>query len=212
MIQNRIHTIPLSNISVQNTAFSGDSGGIEVKIPWSSLYGSNTVPPGLNIKLVGLIAGSDHEGGIESAPDNKYIQLYQSSPIRTFAQVIVDSDNDGIPDDSVSPVSVTSIINTPEKTLKISLFQISKRTILPGEKAIFKIQVTDYSSITFSIYDEGGNLIFEKILENAEPDREYSFEWEGRDMSGRDVPQGFYIVMVKAGEYVREKKAIAVIR
>ncbi|MCD6130483.1 MAG: hypothetical protein J7J61_00030, partial [Candidatus Hydrothermae bacterium] len=71
---------------------------------------------------------------------------------------------------------------------------------------------TDYSSITFSIYDEGGNLIFEKILENAEPDREYSFEWEGRDMSGRDVPQGFYIVMVKAGEYVREKKAIAVIR
>jgi len=212
VIQNRIHTIPLSNISVQNTAFSGDSGGIEVKIPWSSLYGSNTVPPGLNIKLVGLIAGSDHEGGIESAPDNKYIQLYQSSPIRTFAQVIVDSDNDGIPDDSVSPVSVTSIINTPEKTLKISLFQISKRTILPGEKAIFKIQVTDYSSISFSIYDERGNLIFEKILENAEPDREYSFEWDGRDMSGRDVPQGFYIVMIKAGEYVREKKAIAVIR
>lgn len=212
VIQNRIHTTPLQNISVQNTAFSGDSGGLEVKIPWSSLYGSNTVPPGLSIKLVGLIAGSDHEGGIESAPDNKNIQLYQSSPVRTFARVVIDSNNDGIPDDSLSPVSVTSIVNIPEKTLKISLFQISKRTILPGEKTTFKIKITDYSSLSLSIYDERGNLVFQKNLENAEPDREYSFEWNGKDMSGMDVPQGFYIVMVKAGEYVREKKAIAVIR
>ena len=51
---------------------NGGEGIIEIKIPYTVLYGmgSGVVPPYASVKVVALIAGGDHWNGPESVPEN----------------------------------------------------------------------------------------------------------------------------------------------
>ncbi|MEO0258680.1 MAG: hypothetical protein ABIM32_04550 [candidate division WOR-3 bacterium] len=211
VVNNRVRTLPLPSVSVQNKALPGDSGGIEVSLPFSSLYPSG-IPNGASIKIVALIAGSDHEGGVESAPDNSAIRPYQASPVRRFVEICIDADSNLLPDSGVVPVAVKKIVEIPEKPLKISTFQLSQRSIRIGESVDIDIEISDYANIDVSIYDEYGKLVAKRIWQNGVPGQIFRYSWDLKDLSGREVKQGIYIVVVKAGEYVREKRAIFVYR
>ncbi len=211
IVNNRVRTLPFSGVTVQNHALPGDSGGIEVALPFSSLFPGG-FPASAKIKVVALIAGSDHEGGVESAPDNPTIRPYQASPVRKFVELTLDSDGNGVPDSGAVPVNVARLVEVPEQALKISRFDLSERSIRMGDNLDVTVEISDYASIDVSIYDEYGRLMAKKVWQNGFPGQSYTYTWNLRDMSGKEVPQGIYIVVVKAGEYVREKKAIFVYR
>lgn len=209
VVNNRTKTRPFPGIMIQNLATPGDSGGLEVAIPFSQLYPEG-FPQGATIKAVSLIAGSDHEGGIESAPDNPWIRPFQASSVRKITRILLDSNNDGLPDEGIYPKDAAEIIYTEEKTLKISRFELSQRAARIGENIDIKISVTDYTNLDIAIYNEKGELKKRFSSLNAIPDEEYSFNWDLKDYSGNFVNQGTYIIVVKAGESVREKKAVLV--
>jgi len=211
IVNNRVRTAPFPGVTIQNNAVPGDSGSIEIALPFSTLYPEG-LPQGGGIKLVGLIAGSDHEGGIESAPDNAGIRPYQASPVRKFLFLALDSDSNGVPDSGVVPVQVGSVVEVPEKPLSISKLSLSQRTAGPGETIDVDLEITDYASIELAIYNDRGELVAKKIWQNGEPGTTYSYSWNLKDMAGKDVPQGIYIIVVKAGQYVREKRAVFVYR
>lgn len=211
IINNRMNTRPFPGVLVQNRAVSGDSGGIEVALPFSSLF-PDGIPEGAKIKAVSVIAGSDNEGGVESAPDNPWVRPFQASAIRRIVEIILDSNTDGVPDENVRPVEVTDTLFTEEKILKISRFDLSQRSAKIGEIINIELSVTDYTSLDVAVYTERGELVKRFSMQNAEPDRIYSFAWDLKNLSSTYVPQGMYIIVIKAGEYVREKKAVFVYR
>lgn len=211
IINNKVRTVPFPGVLTQNRAISGDSGGIEVALPFTSLFPEG-IPQGASIKAVSVIAGSDNEGGVESAPDNPSVRPYQASAIRKIVQITLDSDGDGIPDEGVRPVDVTDTIYTEEQVLKISAFDLSQRSARIGETIRIEVSVTDYTNLDIAIYTERGELVKRFVTQNAEPGSKYSFDWDLKNQSGNFVPQGRYIIVVKAGEYVREKKAVFVYR
>ncbi len=211
VVNNRIKTRPFPGVMIQNRATPGDSGGIEVAIPFNQLYPEG-FPKGATIKAVALIAGSDHEGGIESAPDNPWIRPYQASSVRKITRILLDANNDSMPDEGVYPKDVAEIVYTEEKTLKLTKFDLSQRAARIGETINITVSVTDYSNLDIAIYDEKGSLKKRFASFNANPDEEYTFTWDLKDLTGNFVNQGTYIIVVKAGESVREKKAVLVYR
>ncbi|MDI6851702.1 MAG: hypothetical protein QMD82_07210 [bacterium] len=209
VVNNTVKTRPFPGVMINNSATPGDSGGIEVAIPFSQLYPGG-FPAGASIKAVALIAGSDHEGGVESAPDNPWIRPFQASSVRKITHIVLDSNNDSQPDEGVYPREIAEIIYTEEKTLKISKFELSQRAAKTGENIDIIVSVTDYTNLDVAVYNERGELIKRFSSPNAIPNEEYTFNWDLTDLTGITVKQGIYIIVVKAGEYVREKKAVLV--
>ncbi len=209
LVNNRIKTNPFPGVTNFNRALPGDSGALEVALPFAQLF-PNGMPEGAEIRAVVLIAGSDHEGGVESAPDNPWIRPYQASSVRKIVRVKLDQNGDSKPDEEVFPTEASEVTYTEEKVLKIKTFDLSQRSAKIGETIDITLEVTDYTSVEVSIYTEKGELVKKYSLQNATPENPYTFSWDLKDLSSSYVPQGIYIIVAKAGNYVREKKAVFV--
>jgi hypothetical protein len=201
-------TYPLSGVNIHNSAVSGDSGTIEVSLPWSSLY--EIFPQNLTLKLVALIAGGDHSAGGESAPDNESIGRGSSNEIRTFLEVKVDGNGDGIPDDSVSPKGVSRIVSYPRITLKFEDIKLSSKLLKPGDSLRISFRLTTPAHVAIRIFNERGKMIRE--FQDFIGDKTVNFVWDGRDREGQSVPMGIYIIELVAADAVRKKFAVALIR
>lgn len=53
------------------------------------------------------------------------------------------------------------------------------------------------SSVLINIYDPNGNLVRTDTLEGAQPGV-YEYEWDGKDWTGKDLPDGVYLVGLAA--------------
>ena len=205
-------TAPLENVELVNSAFSGDSGSIEVAIPWRTLYGSSRVPPGATLKLVGLIAGGDHAPGGESAPDNANIGRGSTSRIRTFLQVSVDADSNGVPDDSVDLRTRSAVVTAPARILRFLSVQVSPRVLRPGQTAAIIFRVSEGSEVLLRVLDETGHRVLERGPIFVEADQEGRFTWDGRGWHGEELPMGIYYITLLADYEVREKVAVVLVR
>ena len=91
---------------IANTAQSGTKGAAEIAIPWSAIYepGADKVKPGVFLKIVGFVAGGDHYGGCDSAPDNPGIDGGPGPvTLSNFFLAFCDTNSDGIPDQGFPP-------------------------------------------------------------------------------------------------------------
>ena len=202
-------THPLSGVQMQNSAISGDSGTLEVALPWNSLY--KVFPENLKIKLVALISGGDHVAGGESAPDNESIGRGTSNEIRTFLEVTVDGNGDGVPDQNVSPRNMSEVITYPQITLKFYDIRLSSKVLKPGDSLKITFRLSTATYVAVRVFSESGRMVNE-IQGYVEGDYPVSVTWNGRDKNGQEVPMGIYIVELVASDAVRKKFAVAVIR
>lgn len=108
--------IPESTTPVEGARGVADeiSHHIEAAIPWSSLYDSTTrpgIPTGTTLRFIAVIVGGDNSGaydamptsstGIESDPETPYDATVD---LDVYKEVVVDGNNDGLPDEGYTPV------------------------------------------------------------------------------------------------------------
>jgi alpha-amylase len=88
----------------------------EVAIAWNDIYGlgAGLVPPHVNLKLVGVIAGGDNWGSGDACPDNPDING-DSGPdsLINLVSIMPDTNSDGIPD----PTRYIDTVITPVTTV-----------------------------------------------------------------------------------------------
>ncbi len=194
-------TQPLRGVEIINNGASGDSSALMVKIPFSVIYGDNGIPVGVKLKLVALIAGSDHSTGGDAIPDNENIGT--SSAIRRYIQITLDSNMDSVPDDSIEVSRVTEVVTYPKRMLKLSQFDILPRKLEAGFPLTVNFRVTDYSFAKLYIMSENGKKIYEKYFDSLEPENLNTFTWS----PSPSLPQGIYFVVINLNDIVSEKKA-----
>ncbi len=146
-------TQPLSGVEVINNGTSGDSSALMVKIPFSVIYGlSGKVQPGVKIKLVALITGSDHAMGADAIPDNE--DIGSSSAIRTYIEIGLDANADSVADDSVNIKNRVNVVTYPKRALSLKSFDISSEKVEATAPLTVKFTVTDYSFGKLYIFSE----------------------------------------------------------
>jgi len=200
-IMAKDRTQPLSGVEVINNGISGDSSSLMLKIPFSVLYGTDYIPSGVTLKLVALIAGSDHTTGKDAIPDNE--NLGSSSAIRTFIEIPLDRNMDSIPDDSVRIKDIMKVITYPKKALRLSEFSISPTKLGEGMPLTVNFKATDYSFAKVYIVSENGRRVYERHFESLTPDATYTFTWSPKG----DLAGGIYFVVIDVGDIIRGKKA-----
>lgn len=204
-------TRPLDGISIQNSATPGNPGVLEFSIPWASLYGTGGVPEGLRLKIVGLIAGSDHYIGGESAPNNESIGRGFINLINTYLEVVVDADSDGIPDNGVSPNERARIVTSSGIPLKFSSVEIPRRVVRSGDSLTVTVRLSKEVPLRVRIFNEDGYLVLSDTTHKIAPGT-YSFSFKTKNGEGEYLPPGVYIMEFEAVGLLREKKAIAIVK
>jgi len=66
-------------------------------------------------------------------------------------------------------------------------------------------------SVIIQIYTVSGRLVFEKN-EGLQTSGLHSIKWDGRDMNGKLVPPGIYVVMLKTNNKIKDSKKLIIIR
>ena len=190
---------------------------MEVKIPWTVLKGS-----GQNIttiKLVSVITGGgEYTSSPDSAPDNlggMTNNASQTVVIDNYAEIEVDSDEDGYPDMGVNPQSKRSFFKQPpfeSLDLKIQdvVFQNGK-TFSPYQLEVIEFSLETNRSIEFrvKVFDLNGRYITDAEKEDSASNQ---WKWNGKNNSGVVVPFGVYILLFESdsGE-ASHKESIVVI-
>ncbi len=196
------HTQPLRGVEIINNGVSGDSSALMVKIPFEVIYDMDgKVPPGMSLKIVALVTGSDHAMGGDAIPDNESIG--SSSAIRKYIEVVVDSNMDSVPDDSINVKNASEIIAYPGRALSLKKFEISPERLDISRPLVINFSVTDYAFAKVYIMSENGKRVYEKHFESLIPDKNYSFCW----IPSPDIPQGIYFVVLDLNDIIREKRA-----
>ncbi|PKN02104.1 MAG: hypothetical protein CVU77_01400 [Elusimicrobia bacterium HGW-Elusimicrobia-1] len=203
-----------SKCSLKNSKTSA-AAGWEMKIPFDLLYSrGNAVDTGARIKIFASLAtgdiGSAASGdygylGGDCAPDNELTGLGDAL-ISNYAQVVVDSDGDGLPDDAFARAALSF--------REVSLSEVKFAPALHS-LTILRVEVTKESSVSAEIYGLDGKKIRTLSAQTSAQNFVLSFSWDGRDDSGADVAGGVYIINLRASsldESARLNKAVVVIR
>lgn len=194
-------TQPLRGVEIVNNGISGDSSSLMLKIPFSAIYGTNSVPKGATLKLVALISGSDHSIGGDAIPDYESVGI--SSAVRRYLQISIDSNRDSIPDDSVSVSEVTEVITYPKIQLALTSFDISPLNIEGDVPLTISFSASDYSFAKVYVVSENGKRVYEKYFDSLIPGNLYTILWQ----PSSDLPQGIYFVIINLNDIVSRKKA-----
>ncbi len=193
----------LSGASFVVGARSGKRGGLEAAIPFSSAFSSGHLEPGATVKVVALIAGGDNSTGGDAAPDNQLIGA--PNVIDRFAELVVDSDSNGVADEGISPQAITQIVQIPPIALKMELFQLSDRVIHAEDGLTASFAFTENLDGTVCLHDEVGRQLTCKAF-SVEPHETLTVNF---DTNG--LPPGLYFVKVNTPNIV-ERKTFAVVK
>jgi len=198
--------------------------GMEVKIPWNTLYYSEerSMQNYPSIKVLAVITtGGDNLSGPDVVPDNLGGMANDSGQLcvlDNYAEVLIDEDGDGNPDMNVSPQTrVTFFEDPPVEAVPLDIVKIEfpNGKVFPSsqiDQFSFYITPNRISQFSVEIYDLNG-----KFINNAELVDDSAgyieFSWNGDDNKNHKVPFGIYILRVIAdsGE-VSKKSAISVIK
>jgi len=182
------------------TSFSYTSGGSEMKVPFDVLYGlgNGKVPVGAKIRVVAALCDESALGG-DSAPLNKYLPNVDRT-----AEVIIDRDNDGVPDDTYAEIS----FSISEVSRTSTVFSPDGNGI--GDTIEFGFYVSRPAELDAAIYDLNGYLV--KQFETREisfPGAEQfhvSYVWDGLDDNNKTAPGGIYFFAIKGeSDRIRRK-------
>jgi flagellar hook assembly protein FlgD len=75
-----------------------------------------------------------------------------------------------------------------------------------AETAI-RYQIPESVIVELSIFDINGKEVIE-LVNRRQPAGEYKVAWNGKDKRGGDVPSGIYFYQLRAGSFVKVRKAL----
>jgi|GEM_PF-644844 len=194
-----------------NNATPGAFGILEVRLPWANLYERSTprIPPGTKIKVLSAICGGDYSPPGDIAPDQEpgYIRLSK------FFSLLVDANNDSLPDQNISPGISGSILTTPFVPLSASILEISPRIFDPSKENLkIRYTTTVESRVTLSIFSLSGEKVRELLVDENLPAGEKIITWDGKNKYGIDLPFGAYIVNLVVDNVVCDRKPLVIVR
>jgi len=204
------------SVLISNSASHDNKGSIEAGISWENIFGmgKGRVKQGSILKLVAVIAGGDHSGGSDSAPDNEGVRGGGSTRLRTFFQISIDSDNDGWPDLKVKPSSAGMVVTSPKIVQRFREFSLTPRVFSPKKEELKLFFITsDDGEATIKIFDEEGKFIRNLgVRLRISGGDKIELNWDGKDERGRPCRAGIYIISVLLDDSVREKAAFVLIK
>lgn len=214
-------SITVQDVSAQvslSTSRTSKKPGLELRIPFSALYGlgDGNIPAGARIAMVAALApGGDFLGG-DSAPNNVNnvaLTNFTSSTLNNFVLVQIDKDRDSIPDNTFSGITrleMTRPVMNPNP--------FAPTTTGSAKSTNISFFINLPSNVSVRIFDMAGrqlrNLVNETVSFQQSPQR-VDYTWDGKDENGEIVPVGIYVVNVRASSSfggARENAAVAVVK
>jgi hypothetical protein len=114
-------------------------------------------------------------------------------------------DNIAVYDNADSPVAIE---NGPEQTLAPSQFVLAQNYPNPfNPSTSIGIAIHEGSQVKLAVYDLNGKLV-RTLMEGFLTPRDYSFVWDGRDMTGKLMPSGVYLYRLTDGMRAEAKPMI----
>ena len=193
-----------SNIEIINKGSSGNKSYIEAKLPFNLIFESG-FNSGAKIKLFVCIAGGDHSGAGDIAPDNPDVDGIAPDYIRRFAVIEFDKDFDAKPDSGVKSTQNLEIIEAQFEKFEIKKFEIKKENVTAGETNECSIMISRTSNINLFLISEEGKL-YKKLYQGT------VLGGELKTFSFNITKPGIYILLLEIPEKLREKKVLKVIK
>lgn len=183
---------------------NGASGGSELAVPWSVLYGlgPGTVPANAQVSFVASICWDpepDGELGGDSVPSNSSATLPVLDSVCT---VTVDGDGDGLPDDGG-----TGAEGGYQAAAGSHMLQNYPNPFNPETRVSFVVAGTSAADVLMEVFDPSGRKVATLTDERFEPGR-YSVVWEGKDEEGRSLSSGVYFARLSVGDETDAVKMI----
>gem|GEM_PF-1273640 len=177
----------------------GYDGGSEIAVPWDVLFGlgANQVPAGTKIGVVVSVCWDpepDGELGGDSAPSNISATL---PTVDNFEEVMVDSDNDGVPDPGCQVGVPGGECGDGSLVLRAYPSPARARVRVP---VVFSAAATEdraYVDVSVEVFDLGGRKV-RNVFDGPLPAGQQVFEWDGLTASGRKAGAGLYFMRVSA--------------
>ena len=104
-------------------------------------------------------------------------------------------------------LSTHSFIENIEPSLKNSIHKIETFPNPFNSNISIQIETISIDLISFSIYNALGKMVFHQV-KNGIKKGVNTFNWNGRDSDGLDVPTGLYFILIKQNEATTNKKII----
>ncbi len=193
-----------SNIEVINKGMSGSKSYIEAKLPFNLIF-ENGFSKDAKIKFFICIAGGDHSGAGDVAPDNSDVDGIAPDYIRKFALLEFDKNSDFKPDSGIKPIFNLKIEEAQFEKIEIKKFYINKEDIKTGEINECLIEISKSSNINLILVSEEGKL-YKKLYNGIIPANEI------KSFSFKISKPGIYILLLEIPGKLREKKILKVIK
>ena len=171
----------------------GTSGGSEIAIPWSVLYGigPGTVPVNASFSLVCSICWDpepDGELGGDSAPSNSSASLPVIDNVFT---IVVDHDGDGVPDEGATGAA-------EDGTVGRLLRQNRPNPFNPETRLSFVVPGDADTEVRLGVFDVSGRRVA-TLVEGSLAPGVHSFVWNGRGPGGAELASGVYFAVLTVG-------------
>jgi len=206
-------TTDISDNIKSAATFSGSiKGGMELKIPWTTLYnrGWGEISTNAVLKLVGVVTGGDDSSGPDSAPDSSEEMPVNSSDLATLDNYLIiylDKNSDGKPDIGVNirnncdvAIDITSLKYQP---LNIVNINIENQVFTPNNDGIndttkINYYLTKDAIVNVKVFNLKGDLIYSLQNDISLTKGEQQIEWNGYNNKNVVVSPGLYIIYIKA--------------
>jgi hypothetical protein len=211
---------------VQSAAtFQGNlKGGMEIRIPWNTIYGRGDFYVATNamLRITGVVSGGDNSSGPDSVPDNSSgmpVDSSQKAILDNFVAIPLDQNGDGLPDIGVKvrqassiAIDITRIKYLP---LEIGQLTINNRAFAPestsASTVVLTYKISKDAFVTTKVFSMDGALVA-TLFDNASLTAgTQTVIWDGTSNSGNRQPQGLYVILINASNAgVRISKKVTV--
>lgn len=192
-----------ANITSYTNPHRGENArGAEVAIAWNTIYGlgAGLVPPYVELKFVGVIAGGFNWGAGDSAPDNPDVNGDAGPDSLIFlVSVFPDTNGDGIPDPTIIiPLSTKEISSfLPDKYF---LYQNYPNPFNPSTTIRFDLPEAGF--ITLAVFDILGREV-KTLLNEFKPSGRYNVKFDAAELSS-----GVYIYTIRSANFYQARKML----
>ncbi len=176
---------------------------LEAAIAWNDIYGlgAGKIPPGVKIKMIGLVAGGDNYGAGDSSPDNPTVDGTKGpDSLINLAVISPDVNNDGLPDPTVIISDVKQYSVSGKLPDSYNLYQNYPNPFNPTTRISYDIP--EKAHVRLTVFDVLGKEVQTLVNDDKAPGS-YSVEF-----SARSLASGVYIYKLSAGSVTFSKKFI----
>ncbi len=179
-----ITTTPVSFLGY-NSGVPGNENFLEIGIPFSSIGNPE------KLMITALICDGDHSPAADGMPDDNSIRGTGSAIINIFREITIDSNGDGLPDDSVKPADIAKNVEFSVSFPSFIKTELSPDIAKEGPVHI-SVEISDSTSLSILLFDKQGKFI--KTIAEVEKTKRFEYNWNISDLS-----EGIYILKFIAG-------------